>query len=151
MISLMSLEDLTFVDAYLPATTPVRKRKYNMRGVEHKSGVYFIKEEGALVYIGMSRSNLQEAMYRHFQQWKSWRQRRVTYKHTLDVHKYEVACITTGKDMAHPLEKAYILKFNPRDNFDRYEEYSAKVAEITIQENNSEDGIIIHEHFEHAF
>ncbi len=151
MIQLMSLEELTFIDPYIKTNRENRPRKYNMRGVEKKSGIYFIKENGLLVYIGMSRSNLQEAMYRHFQHWKSWKQRRVSYKYTLDTHNYEVACVTTGKDMAHPLERAYILKFNPRDNFDRYEEYSAIVSEIKIREDNSDGGIIIHEHFEHAF
>jgi hypothetical protein len=132
-MKLTPIESLTFLPAYLPEKNK-RGKIYGLAGIRRKTGVYFIRENGILVYVGMSRSNLQEALYRHFQDWrKSWRQKRTTYTFEPGVH--EVACITTDKDAAHPLEKCYILEYNPRDNFMRYEEYKNNV-EITINELN---------------
>lgn len=131
---LTPIESLTFLPAYLPTKTK-RGKKYGLQGIRKKSGVYLIKENGILVYVGMSRSNLQEALYRHFQDWsRSWRQRRVFYKNELSEHNYEVACITTDAGAAHPLEKCYILEYNPRDNHMRYEEYRSQV-DIKISES----------------
>ena len=140
-MQLTPISELTFVPAYLPVTNK-RGKTYGLQGIRKKQGVYFIKENGKLVYVGMSRSNLQEALYRHFQDWrKSWSQKRTTYIFEQGVH--EVACITTDKETAHELEKCYILEFNPRDNFMRYEEYRANVH-ITVAEPEP-DGISIYE------
>jgi len=146
MIQITTIESLTFLPAYLPTKTK-RGKTYGLAGIRKKSGVYFIKENDVLVYVGMSRSNLQEALYRHFQDWsRSWAQRRVFYKNELHEHVYTVACITTDKDEAHPLEKCYILEFNPRDNFKRYEEYRNEVTiEIMEQEHAEHEGISIYE------
>jgi hypothetical protein len=148
-MNLIPLENLTFVPAYKPQTEG-KRAKYGLTGMRDKPGVYFIKENNELVYVGMSRCNLLKALYRHFQHWKSWNQRRVSYKHDLKTHAYEIAVITTERDHAHETEKAYILKFNPRDNYDRYEEYMRQV-DIVVAEPDHMDGIIVHEHFEHAF
>ncbi len=150
MIKLTPLEDLTFMNAYSDLTKKNGTKPYGIKGTANKPGVYLIKENDNLVYVGMSRSNLEKALYRHFQHWKSWRQRRVSYKSTLTEHKYTVACITTEKEAAHPTEKAYILQFNPRDNFDRYEEYSTQV-EIHVNEPQENEGHVIHSHLEPAF
>lgn len=70
---LTPIESLTFLPAYLPGANK-RGKRYGLKGIRDKSGVYFIKENGILVYVGMSRSNLQEALYRHFQDWsRSWK------------------------------------------------------------------------------
>ncbi len=131
-MELIPIESLTFLPAFVP--TKNKLRKYGLQGIRYKFGVYFIRENGILVYVGMSRSNLQEALYRHFQDWrKSWAQKRVNY---LDFNNiYTVACITTEKEEAHPMEKCYILEYNPRDNNMRYEEYRQKV-DIVVSENN---------------
>ncbi len=135
------IESLTFLPAYLPEKNK-RGKVYGLQGIRKKAGVYFIRENGILVYVGMSRSNLQEALYRHFQDWsRSWKQKRVFYKHEVDVHNYEVACITTESDQAHPMEKCYILQYNPRDNHMRYEEYRNAVN-IVISESEF-DGIFV--------
>lgn len=142
-MNLTPIESLTFLPAYLP-TQNKRGRTYGLAGIRKKTGVYFIKENDVLVYVGMSRSNLQEALYRHFQDWsRSWAQKRVYYKNEIDVHNYTVACITTEKDEAPIMEKCYILEFNPRDNHMRYEEYRAKV-DIVVCEPEI-DGIHIYE------
>lgn len=138
-MQLTPIESLTFLPAYLQVENK-RGKVYGIKGIRKKYGVYFIRENGILVYVGMSRSNLQEALYRHFQDWsRSWKQKRVMYKSS--ENNYEVACITTDKDAAHPLEKCYILEFNPRDNNMRYEEYRSEV-EIKVTEPVMEmDGI----------
>lgn len=141
-LNLTPLETLSFLPAYSGETK--RGKVYGLSGIRKKAGVYFIKENGILVYVGMSRSNLQEALYRHFQDWsRSWKQRRVFYKNHSD-NTYEVACITTEKDIAHSLEKCYILEYNPRDNFMRYEEYKNEVN-IKVSETIEVDGILINE------
>ncbi len=141
-MNLTPIESLTFLPAYLP-TKNKRGKTYGLSGIRKKTGVYFIKENGILVYVGMSRSNLQEALYRHFQDWqRSWAQKRVNYLDFSNV--YEVACITTEKDDAHPLEKCYILEFNPRDNNKRYDEYRSQV-EIKISDPYIEGGFYYHD------
>ena len=42
-----------------------------------KSGIYIIKQNGKIVYVGQSGYNLYKTMYRHFQSWDS-RQKRAT-------------------------------------------------------------------------
>lgn len=131
-MKLIPIESLTFLPAF--GSKRGRYRVYGLQGIRKKSGVYFIRENGILVYVGMSRSNLQEALYRHFQDWsRSWKQKRVFYKNEVDVHNYEVACITTECDQAHPMEKCYILEYNPRDNHMRYEEYRNAVNIVIIE------------------
>jgi len=150
MVILTPLETLSFLPAYLPGETK-RGKIYGLSGIRNKSGVYFIKENGVLVYVGMSRSNLQEALYRHFQDWSSsWKQKRVSYKNEIGINTYEAACITTDKDNAHPLEKCYILEYNPRDNNMKYEEYRNEV-EIKVSETIEVDGILINESEELPF
>lgn len=144
-INITPIEDLTFLPAYKTKIKANGNKQYGLTGINQKQGVYFIKENDVLVYVGMSRSNLLKALYRHFQHWKSWNQRRVTYKNSLAQNVYTVACITTQKEAAHPHEKAYILMYNPRDNFDRYEEY-VNQSTITVYEPQH-DGIHVGEPF----
>lgn len=113
-----------------------------------ESGVYLIKEDGIVVYVGMSRSCVVKACYRHFYKWTSWKQRRVVYRDTLDVKEYTVMIIPMYVTQAHDLEKALILTMNPRDNYDRYIEYLEKLKEGKIKFDSNENKDIINE-YEH--
>ena len=44
-------------------------KKTTKRHAFKKPGLYFIKVDDKLVYIGMSRKNIYHALYRHFEKW----------------------------------------------------------------------------------
>lgn len=80
-----------------------------------KSGVYLIKEDDKIVYVGHSKSNLYKTMYRHFQKWDS-HQTRATYKAKGNKRKkYKVRIILTTPKQAERLERVLCKKYNPRD------------------------------------
>lgn len=97
---------LNFISSYN------NERFYNLKN--KKRGVYFIKENGILVYIGSSRNNCTKTLYRHFQKWNDKRFNRIVYD-----RKYcEVAFIEV--DNYHELEVEFIRLFKPRDNKQLY-------------------------------
>jgi hypothetical protein len=86
-----------------------------------KSGIYLIRENSGsniIRYIGMSRSNLYKALYRHFESWEDNRQRRVVYS---DRSAYEVRVIVCELRWVDYIEQRLIQYFNPPDNDDKYE------------------------------
>jgi excinuclease UvrABC nuclease subunit len=89
----------------------------------NKSGVYLIKENSRLVYVGMSLSNLYRTMYRHFEQWNHDGQSVVTYVNKMKKNDYTVRVILCTKAQATRLEKTLIKKHRPRDNENKYKSY----------------------------
>jgi Uri superfamily endonuclease len=94
--------------------------KYGLKNIKWKKGVYVIKEDGIIVYVGMTNYCLQNVLYRHFQAWNPDRRGvhyRVSYFDRKDYLKYEVAAITEFKNISiENTEKLLILKHLPRDN-----------------------------------
>jgi len=102
----------------------------------NRRGVYLIKENGKLVYVGHSvgistSSNLRKTIYRHFQQWSENSKTRsgtlyhTTYKTRMKRNRYTVRVVfTNNKDQTLKLERALIIKYNPRDNKLKYETYT---------------------------
>jgi hypothetical protein len=88
-----------------------------------KPGCYLIKENGILIYVGMSKSNVYGTMYRHFQAWSDNRgiSRTTYYPDPEGTKKYEVSIIITSPDYATKLERELIINFFPRDNKFKYE------------------------------
>lgn len=80
----------------------------------NKSGVYIIKENGTVVYVGHSQSNLYKTLYRHFQEWKHPYQEVITYKGKKK--DYTVRVILTTPSQAPRLEAYLVNKYQPRDN-----------------------------------
>lgn len=83
-------------------------------------GVYLIRIGGELRYVGHSKTDVYKTLYRHFQTWNdSSRDReRVTYTAAQDPR---VRVIYTGTaKRAVELERALILKHQPRDNPDKF-------------------------------
>lgn len=78
-----------------------------------ESGVYFLKnKEGEITYIGSSKTNLYKTIYRHFQDWSSSTQKRVTYgkySHTLRI-------ILTTPTQSLRVETYLLNKHVPKDN-----------------------------------
>ena len=97
------------------------KGKTNFRASQNRSGVYLIKENGILVYVGFSAKNLYKTMYRHFQRWSHKTQDVITYVDKMTKNKYLVRIIYCTPKQAQYLEKALIKKHRPRDNYMQYE------------------------------
>ena len=86
-----------------------------------QTGVYLIKENETIVYVGHSSSNLYKTFTRHFQSWED-RQHRTTYANRSS-DKLTARVIFTTPAKARALEKALVLKYQPRDNVNKYEQF----------------------------
>jgi hypothetical protein len=86
-----------------------------------KSGVYLIKEDNTIVYIGYSTKDLYKTMYRHFQAWNHREQEVITYAGQ-DLDRYSVRVIYCTPKQAEAAEKYLIKKYKPRDNTYKYED-----------------------------
>lgn len=111
-----------------------------------RSGIYLIKENDKLVYIGFSSADLYKTMYRHFQEWtdRSYKggrvipaEIRVTYKARMKRNRYTVRIVFCTAIQAARLEKMLIIKHNPRDNHLKYENYNQ-----TAWDNNIVDAYL---------
>lgn len=91
-------------------------RKTNLAFCYEKSGVYIIKEDNKIVYIGQSGSNIYRTILRHFQSWNDKTQKRVTYFGKESRHKYKVRVVLVPPKKASQLEADLIAKYKPRDN-----------------------------------
>lgn len=101
---------------------------------QNRPGVYIIKENGKIVYIGYSGSNLYKTMYRHFQAWRDATQRRVEYN-PKGRKKYSVRIIYCTKSQAPRLEKMLIKKIGPRDNDEKYNSYQPTKWDHNVEED----------------
>ena len=106
---------LKFIEPY----TKEGKTKFPER---NKTGVYIIKENGKIVYVGYSENDLYKTLYRHFQTWNHTTQEVVTYQSYLSSQKYTVRVIYCTINKARSLEKSLIKKYEPRDNSYKYED-----------------------------
>jgi predicted GIY-YIG superfamily endonuclease len=89
------------------------------------AGVYIIKQENKIVYIGYSSTDVKKTMYRHFQKWTDLRSTfgrasqpydRITYHNRFNNDEYKCKVIFCTPKQAELLEQALILKLKPRDN-----------------------------------
>jgi excinuclease UvrABC nuclease subunit len=87
-----------------------------------KSGVYIIKQNGKIVYVGRSGYNLYKTMYRHFQSWDST-QARATYQAKGNKRKtIKVRVIYCTPNQAIEQEINLTKKHDPRDMQYKYKE-----------------------------
>lgn len=102
---------------------PYKKNgRTNFPESQKRKGVYLIRVNGVIRYIGHSASDLYKTMYRHFQSWEDKNQVRVTYQHWLNQARYDIKVrlvFTNTAKQAKALEKALILKYRPKDNPDK--------------------------------
>lgn len=94
-----------FLEPYTNGKTTFPKR--------NTPGVYLIKKDGVVRYVGMSRTDVYKTLYRHFQSWDDPRQIRVVYKYLKGI---SVRVVYTTPDQATKLESALIIKLKPTDN-----------------------------------
>ena len=82
-----------------------------------KSGIYYIKENGKLIYIGYSKTNLYKTILRHFQEWNdAYQSGRISYKDKLNTHQYTVKIEFMPPKQAELVECQLIVRHKPRDN-----------------------------------
>lgn len=105
---------------YLPPYQQNGKTTYPDR---ERAGVYLIRENGVLVYVGESHNNVYRTLYRHFQTWSSKYQKVNTYADRMKKNKYTVRVIYCTAKQAWSLEKSLIKKHSPRDNAELYKQY----------------------------
>lgn len=110
---------------------------------QQKSGVYIIKEDNKIVYVGYSATNLYRTMYRHFQRWNHSGQNVTTYINKMSRHAYTCRVVLCTPAQAARLEKGLILKHQPRDNREKYRYYELDFdTKKTVQQYESEFAIM---------
>jgi excinuclease UvrABC nuclease subunit len=99
------------------STNPVRYSDAATKALDIKKGVYIIKEDGVIVYIGSSLTNIYRTFTRHFQKWDDG-QYRTTYQGKIKSKTYTVRVVKGLRTDAQVLnlEKALVFKYQPRDN-----------------------------------
>lgn len=99
--------------------------KTNLYFLNKKKGLYSVFENGKLVYIGSSTSNLYKTIMRHFNYWQDSEQpKRISYKHRmLEGVKYEIEVAVYPESKVNDIflmEKNLISLKKPRDNKNDY-------------------------------
>ena len=126
-----------FFDVYSELPNFDSNGKTNLNFTKGKTGVYIIKENNVIVYVGKSNSDLYKTIMRHFQRWNDRQQPdRVTYKNKLSRKDYTIRVVLAKGQKIHDLERGLILKYQPRDNKQKYDffyESNEDVREV-IQE-----------------
>ena len=117
--------------------------KANFPEIKNKSGVYIIKYQGKIVYVGHSQYDLYKTMYRHFQSWNHKYQKVISYP--VNQRKYfSVRVILCTGAQALRLEKALVIRYKPKDNDLKYEQYTLdwrdkKIESEYFSENVDDD------------
>ena len=113
--------------------------KTNLIFAQGRAGVYIIKKGEDIRYIGYSGSNVYKTAIRHFEQWNDKTQVRTIYKNLAEI---TIRIVLTTPGRAAKLERALIVKYQPKDNPDKLKGYVATPAENDIfriyQEANAE-------------
>jgi len=106
--------------------------KKNLTDSKDKIGVYLIKINGVLRYVGYSGYNLYATLYRHFYAWNDPTQIRVTYEDLKDHADIKVRIVYTNTEaQAQRLERALLLHYEPIDN-----PHKIEAAKLSAQELN---------------
>lgn len=92
---------------------PYNGDKTTFSNTQGKAGVYLIKKDSEIVYVGYSKNNVYRTMYRHFEVWNA-NQTVNTYDGKSGDYKCRVLLTTPAQAMK--LETALIVKHQPRDN-----------------------------------
>jgi len=110
------------------------------------SGVYVIKRNDVIVYVGMSYGDVKKTLYRHFQKWTDKRNQflrdqdgfdRVSY-YGWDLSEFRVRVIFTKTgNQAEKLEQALILKYEPEQNKSKLDILKKQEREKIIKEEEN--------------
>jgi len=114
---------------FMPVYINGKPNKALIRADQKRPGVYLIKVNGTIRYIGYSATNVYKTILRHFQSWDDRSQVRITYPKSSSVTA-RVVYTNTGKQ-AEKLERALIVKINPPDNPNKYAKYQTTLSDET--------------------
>ena len=98
-----------------------------------RPGCYIITKNGKTLYVGHSKRDIYKTLYRHFQSWNDRTQVRVTYNPNDTAIKVRIIYTNTPAQAA-TLERALIIKREPRDNPQKLLNYTTTEREETIYE-----------------
>ncbi len=117
--SIGRLKKSRFIPVYKEIPSGSRNGKTNITWARGRKGVYIIKENNRIVYVGSSESDLYKTAMRHFQEWNDREQPgRITYRNRLRKNKYTIRIVEVSpKSRIRLLEAKLIERHNPRDNF----------------------------------
>lgn len=115
-----------FVKPYIGKAGKYKRRTIRSRG---QSGIYIIREDEVIVYVGMSVSCVTEALYRHFYIYNDSHQQSRHFYSLDTLLNYDVFILVCTKDEAPKLERGLILSLEPRDNVDRFKKYLQQLQE----------------------
>jgi hypothetical protein len=125
---IMPLDDIkieSYYDFFNPYSQNPSKNHYGktrLSFLKGKPGVYLIKENEKLTYVGYAGTDLYRTVLRHFANWDNGE---VTYKKSVNRKSYEVAIyVTKDERSAWDLEKYIIDIEKPRDNTELYDRYT---------------------------
>lgn len=129
-----------FQQEFQPLFGPARGKAGRMRTfakLAREAGIYIIRENGVIIYVGMSQSCIVEALYRHFYYWKNDPTRttnfpRTTYYDKMGSNSYDAAIFVTEKADAPKIERGLILSIQPRDNRERYQSYLDQIIASSV-------------------
>jgi hypothetical protein len=94
------------------------RSKTNIAFARNKAGVYQIKEDGKLVYIGASRADVYRKALRHFEPYVGKEGSKQEYYKHIETKAYTIRItLTNTPEQAYLLEAALINKYKPRDNY----------------------------------
>lgn len=112
------------------------------------TGVYIIKKNDRILYVGLSLTDVRNTLYRHFQKWtdkrtnwtkKSQMYERITYEGQNRNMFLVKVIFTPTKNEAQILESLLILKLKPVDNTLKLELYSNKEMQAMTFKVNTAD------------
>lgn len=113
-----------FIPIYKELPKNGKNGKINIGFAKNQSGVYLIKENGKIVYVGHSKSNLYMTIMRHFYYWEDEtyegrKYTRFSYWDKIKTKRYTVRIVFTSPSRAEKLEAGLVKKHRPRDNQDK--------------------------------
>lgn len=112
------------------------------------TGVYIIKKNDRILYVGLSLTDVRNTLYRHFQKWTDKRTNWTKKKEIYERITYEgqnrnmflvKVIFTPTKEEARILESLLILKLKPVDNTLKLELYSNKEMQAMTFKVNTAD------------
>ena len=100
---------------------------YNRKGKpsfseRQKPGVYIIKEDGFIIYVGYSKINFYKTLYRHFEKWEG-PAAGLTFVDQMDKFSYTARIIYCTSRQAEVLEKMLIRRYKPGANKNKYKDF----------------------------
>lgn len=122
--SIQGIRKVRFIPVFKKLPTTTENGKTNLAFTRGKTGVYIIKEDGKIVYVGQSKNDLYRTIMRHFYNWdRSYSNGEKIDRTSYDTSKYRkeytIRVVFTPISKAEKLEAKLILKHKPRDNYEK--------------------------------